>query len=851
MTSLCLADPVAYARVDGEGRAWLVTASQGRRELDLTRLGDLAALARTPLPDSARLLCEVAGFWIEQARAGTFLPAARRQVSPTASQVAWAWVPSAGDVTAWAHLSRRCQREQLVTGSAAVQGGPLGGGAAWTAATASAPLDRFAWRLVEILLPAPGPVAELLGVADLTPRRFGLRMNAVAQRCLLGKRLALVVEDGPDGAALVARATTPRPPSALGRLRSGSDLAPLEDLRARHASAAHAWAAAEEAALRDVWRGCPLPAGLDAAVPVGDPELAVLLRRGPALLGAGFPLVLPEALELPTPAYPTWRFEGRGAGLRVRAQLVLGCHVDDVDQLRRTAPGLLRTPRGAVRTEDVTRRPLPHLVGTTTALPARQALAGLLRLRPEVLAGAQHRPVTRVDPMTDQPTGFAGTLLPHQLSGVAWLAALEQDRGVAVLADEMGLGKTAQAIGLILTRPVHTVVVAPMALRENWVRELARFAPGLPVHVDVRTPQPSHGSAAGPAVTVLSYEAVARLPEAVLARWRANAGEGNLRLIVDEAHRLPRPASAAGRALAVLVRAGATWVAMSGNPPTARLLRRMLAIPSPRLLPAAGGRPETVEAVCSALVLRRTKAALAGLVPQAHRVKHGCPLPGDAAAQVRAAVAGLTETLADLPALARHVKVREHLAWQARLPYSGTVSRDSKLAVCEQLVRQELAEGGSVLLFTDDPTTATHVHAVLTATLAPPETGGPDLPVRLLTPAMTRQERTRVTDDFTFGKTPSVLVATYAAAALGLNLTRAARVLLLDLPGDVALVEQAIARLWRLGQDRQVVADFLLTPLEEALLDRAADAAAEPLHRLAPRTLSSLLLTSVRQAQHA
>lgn len=76
-------------------------------------------------------------------------------------------------------------------------------------------------------------------------------------------------------------------------------------------------------------------------------------------------------------------------------------------------------------------------------------------------------------------------LKPHQRAGVAWLqhlweASPDRCRGT-VLADDMGLGKTLQLLTLIAsafesdpTLP-PALVVAPVALLENWRNELDRF----------------------------------------------------------------------------------------------------------------------------------------------------------------------------------------------------------------------------------------------------------------------------------------------------------------------------------------------------------------------------------------
>lgn len=76
-------------------------------------------------------------------------------------------------------------------------------------------------------------------------------------------------------------------------------------------------------------------------------------------------------------------------------------------------------------------------------------------------------------------------LKQHQLEGLAWLEHLfaqspEHCRG-AVLADDMGLGKTLQLLCLIAwarqlePKPPPALVVAPVALLENWREEVQQF----------------------------------------------------------------------------------------------------------------------------------------------------------------------------------------------------------------------------------------------------------------------------------------------------------------------------------------------------------------------------------------
>lgn len=79
---------------------------------------------------------------------------------------------------------------------------------------------------------------------------------------------------------------------------------------------------------------------------------------------------------------------------------------------------------------------------------------------------------------------FAFQPFPYQFEGIAFLFSRE----TAILADEMGLGKTMQAITtvrmLLLANQLRSVLlVCPKPLVSNWVREFRLWAPEIPVAV--------------------------------------------------------------------------------------------------------------------------------------------------------------------------------------------------------------------------------------------------------------------------------------------------------------------------------------------------------------------------------
>jgi superfamily II DNA or RNA helicase len=81
--------------------------------------------------------------------------------------------------------------------------------------------------------------------------------------------------------------------------------------------------------------------------------------------------------------------------------------------------------------------------------------------------------------------GFRGKLLPYQQKGVDWLYFLYKYGFSALLADEMGLGKTVQVLAFLshIGTNLPVLIVSPASLLFNWRLEIEKFLPGRTVEI--------------------------------------------------------------------------------------------------------------------------------------------------------------------------------------------------------------------------------------------------------------------------------------------------------------------------------------------------------------------------------
>ncbi|MER6270307.1 DEAD/DEAH box helicase [Streptomyces sp900105755] len=451
-----------------------------------------------------------------------------------------------------------------------------------------------------------------------------------------------------------------------------------------------------------------------------------------------------------------------------------------------------------------------------------------------LLAALRDRLTAGVRP-AEPPAGLHATLRDYQLRGLAWLDLMTGLGLGGCLADDMGLGKTITVIALHLkrARTEPTLVVCPASLLGNWQREIARFAPGVPVRRFHGPDRTLDGLAGGFVLTTYGTmrAAASRLAE---QPWGM--------VVADEAQHVKNPYSATAKALRTIPTPAR--VALTGTPVENNLseLWALLDWTTPGLLgplksfrarharAVENGEDDEAVARLARLVrpfLLRRKKSDPGIVPELPpktETDHPVPLTREQAALYEAVVRESLLAIETADGIARRGLVLKLLGAlkqicdhpglylkeeQSRI--EGLAARSGKLALLDELLDTVLAEDGSALVFTQYVGMARMITAHLQARAVPVDLlhGGTPVP-----------ERERMVDRFQSGATP-VLVLSLKAAGTGLNLTRAGHVVHFDRWWNPAVEEQATDRAYRIGQTQPVQVHRLVT--EGTVEDRIAE----------------------------
>jgi superfamily II DNA or RNA helicase len=439
----------------------------------------------------------------------------------------------------------------------------------------------------------------------------------------------------------------------------------------------------------------------------------------------------------------------------------------------------------------------------------------------------------------EAPAGFRGDLRPYQRLGLGWLHFLREFGLGGCLADDMGLGKTVQVLALLESRRERraaeglppSLVVVPRSLVFNWLAEAKQFTPELRIldHTGIGRAQKAE-PLAGYDVVLTTYGTLRR-DIAVL-----RAAELDY-VILDEAQAIKNSGSQTAKAARLL--RGRHRLALTGTPVENHLgeLWSLIEFLNPGFLGStawntrsAGLRdPESAirEALARALrplILRRTKSQVAPELPARIEQTLVCELPAKqrklydelrdyyrAVLDQRIGVQGLGRT--KLLVLEALLRLRQAACHPALVDRGRADEPCAKLDLLLPQLAEVLEEGHKVLVFSQ----FTSFLAVLRRQL---EAAG--LPYLYLD-GKTR-DRQSLVEAFQSGTGSALFLISLKAGGLGLNLTAADYVYLLDPWWNPAVEAQAVDRAHRIGQTRPVFAYRLVArdTVEEKILELQA-----------------------------
>lgn len=413
------------------------------------------------------------------------------------------------------------------------------------------------------------------------------------------------------------------------------------------------------------------------------------------------------------------------------------------------------------------------------------------------------------------PADLNAELRDYQKDGVKWLKSLETLELGALLADDMGLGKTLQAMCVLPSSGDHpSLVVCPTSVLSSWQDQMRRFRPGLRVSLYYGSNRKLDRHAS----VVLTTYGLLRQDAGMLTTETWNT------VILDEAQMIRNAESQVAQAAHQL--RARFRIALTGTPIENRLsdlwsLFRYL-LPGASDLHQKVADHETTAATLSRarpFILRRLKKDVASELPSKTEMILECELTAterklyeslwisarkevldtlalnrqetESAPRTGAQFFSILEVLLRLRQASTHAGLLKHIVKEDEFPSS------SKLDLLLESLENSLENGHCALVFSQ----WTSLLDLLEKALA--ERGKERTRDYLRIDGST-QNRGEIIDRFQSSDGPPVLLLSLKAGGVGLNLTRADHVYIIDPWWNPAVESQAIDRAHRIGQERPV-----------------------------------------------
>jgi hypothetical protein len=441
----------------------------------------------------------------------------------------------------------------------------------------------------------------------------------------------------------------------------------------------------------------------------------------------------------------------------------------------------------------------------------------------------------------EPPPGFHGCLRPYQCEGMGWFHFLQQFGFGGCLADDMGLGKTIQVLSLLEERRVlrnacrpadrlpPSLVVMPRSLVFNWRQEAERFTPELRIleHTGgVRIRGHHHFD---------EYDAVFT----TYGTLRRDAPFFKDKMfdyvILDEAQAIKNASTESAKAARLL--RGGHRLALSGTPIENHLgeLWSLFEFLNPGMLGAAsvlklgkasGAKIEETQRALLAqalrpFILRRTKAQVARDLPEKVEQTLFCQLEpaqrtlyNELRDHYRKSILNRIEhdglEKSKIHILEALLRLRQAAIHPGLIDSARVHEPSAKLDMLLPQLAEVLEEGHKALIFSQ----FTSMLAILRSRLDEQQ-------IRYEYLDGQTRDRAAPVERFQNDPESKLFLISLKAGGLGLNLTSAEYVFLLDPWWNPAVEAQAIDRTHRIGQTRSVFAYRLIAKdtVEEKVLE--------------------------------
>jgi len=451
----------------------------------------------------------------------------------------------------------------------------------------------------------------------------------------------------------------------------------------------------------------------------------------------------------------------------------------------------------------------------------------------------------------DVPSGFNGTLRPYQLTGLSWLRRLHELGFGACLADDMGLGKTIELIAFLLNErqaeakskskskskadtkaqsPGPTLLICPMSVVGNWMREAKKFSPSLKAMIHHGPDRLSKDAFAKGAemcdIVITTYATALRDQDTLLrVRWE--------HLVLDEAQNIKNPNTKQTRAIKGLD--ADHRIALTGTPVENRLseLWSIMDFLNPGYLGTAKSfhenfalpiekyrnrdQAERLRRMTQPFILRRLKTdpAIIRDLPDKVEAKVYYNLTPEQASLYGAVVEDMLDRIEQSEGIGRKgqvlaalTKLKQICNHPALFLQDGSLlpGRSGKLARLEEMLDEVLAEGDKALIFTQFAGMGAMLRHHLQETLG--------CEVLFLHGKTPKKQRDAMIERFQADGSasvsayesdgPSIFILSLKAGGFGLNLTAANYVFHFDRWWNPAVEDQATDRAFRIGQKKNV-----------------------------------------------